>query len=229
MSSINFLQAQLSRKKLNIIPLQFYPYMRDLYNSYIFLLYVYFTERNQNTKNAHQFQFGGYSNTARPLFQQNTFRCVWLPVPSLAAPPRKKSSQKNPQNKQTSQEKHHLQPKATIPNCHPQHHLPPKKPCNLRSLLLSSPSLDPNCRDDRGDTALHLAAGNGERGACELLLKHPRIDRTLQDEDGRTEPWCFFFQRRKPILRGFGDVGAEGGRGFTNFWISHIVFFWGGW
>eukprot|EP00434_Breviolum_minutum_P004611 symbB.v1.2.004065.t1/scaffold229.1/size262426/8 len=54
------------------------------------------------------------------------------------------------------------------------------------SLLLSSPSLDPNCRDDRGDTALHLAAGNGERGACELLLKHPRIDRTLQDEDGRT-------------------------------------------
>lgn len=60
-----------------------------------------------------------------------------------------------------------------------------------------------------------------------MLLKHPRIDRTLQDEDGRTEPWCFFFQRRKPILKGFGDVGAEGGRGFTNFWISHIVFFRG--
>ena len=39
----------------------------------------------------------------------------------------------------------------------------------------------------------------------------------------------FFFQRRKPILRGVkGDVGAEGGRGFTNFWISHIVFFRGG-
>ena len=46
--------------------------------------------------------------------------------------------------------------------------------------------MDPNCRDDRGDTALHLAAGNGERGACELLLKNHRVDRSVQDEDGRT-------------------------------------------
>ena len=58
-----------------------------------------------------------------------------------------------------------------------------------RSLLLASERLDPNCRDDRGDTALHLAAGNGERGACELLLKHRRVDRSLQDEDGRTVEW----------------------------------------
>ena len=58
-----------------------------------------------------------------------------------------------------------------------------------RSLLLASERLDPNCRDDRGDTALHLAAGNGERGACELLLKHHRVDRSLQDEDGRTVDW----------------------------------------
>ena len=42
---------------------------------------------------------------------------------------------------------------------------------------------------------------------------------------------CVFFSKEETdsFLKGVkGDVGAEGGRGFTNFWISHIVFFLGG-
>ena len=36
-----------------------------------------------------------------------------------------------------------------------------------RSLLLGANACDPNAMDDRGDTALHLAAGNGDKGACQ--------------------------------------------------------------
>ncbi|CAJ1339581.1 unnamed protein product, partial [Effrenium voratum] len=55
-----------------------------------------------------------------------------------------------------------------------------------RSLLLGANACDPNAMDDRGDTALHLAAGNGDKGACQLLLSNARVDRSLQDDAGRT-------------------------------------------
>ena len=171
--------------------------MRDLLPR--LLLYVYFTERNQNTYTHINFNLAA-TQIQRVRYFSRTPSAVYgyLFHPLLLPPERNLLSKtlkaNKPLKRNTICNQKQPFPTVTLNTISPQ-----KKPCNLRSLLLSSPSLDPNCRDDRGDTALHLAAGNGERGACELLLKHPRIDRTLQDEDGRTEPWlfCFFFSKEE--------------------------------
>ena len=174
---INFRVQIHPQKQLNIIPLPYYPWYTfhaGFIYYYILPTFLLFVLRQWLLS---------YLNTVCPYLEYG-----YLSHPLLLLPLAKKHSPKtrrkaNKPLKKTPCKKTTLPTVAVITI--------PKKPCNLRSLLLSSPSLDPNCRDDRGDTALHLAAGNGERGACELLLKHPRIDRTLQDEDGRTAPRHF--------------------------------------
>ncbi|XP_023236088.1 E3 ubiquitin-protein ligase MIB2-like [Centruroides sculpturatus] len=49
---------------------------------------------------------------------------------------------------------------------------------------------DPNAQDINGDTALHIAAGRGFVAATFVLLKHPKIDRNIQNFGGYTPLMC---------------------------------------
>ena len=46
---------------------------------------------------------------------------------------------------------------------------------SIGRLLLEQPTLDLNCTDVYGDTALHMAADNGNAEAVQLLLADPRL------------------------------------------------------
>jgi ankyrin repeat protein len=52
--------------------------------------------------------------------------------------------------------------------------------------LLAQPDLDANARDERGRTALHLAAELGRAGIASLLAEHPSISLNAKDERGMT-------------------------------------------
>ncbi|XP_067120069.1 26S proteasome non-ATPase regulatory subunit 10-like [Centruroides vittatus] len=49
---------------------------------------------------------------------------------------------------------------------------------------------DPNAQDVTGDTALHVAAGRGFVEATSVLVKHPKIDKNVQNFGGYTPLMC---------------------------------------
>ncbi|KAK3493505.1 heterokaryon incompatibility protein-domain-containing protein [Neurospora crassa] len=53
-------------------------------------------------------------------------------------------------------------------------------------LLLGSGKVDVNLQNDRGETALHLAASKGHEDVVKLLLDSGKVDANKQDENGQT-------------------------------------------